>query len=153
MASYFWKFVVPSSVIDSQGHVNNVSYVQWMQDIAIMHTKAIEADRLSEESNTMWVARSQEIEYLRQVFLGDELNVETYIEDVQRATSVRRYVFTNTKTSKIVARGRTNWVCLDKETGRPRSIPNEILTVFGFHSEPKKQSNELPAFGFEKSDS
>jgi acyl-CoA thioester hydrolase len=31
---------IPQSVIDENGHVNNVAYVQWMQDIAIEHYTA-----------------------------------------------------------------------------------------------------------------
>jgi len=125
-------------VIDSQGHVNNVAYVQWMQDAAIQHTKSVQADRIATESSTMWVVRRHEIEYLRQVFVGDELQIETYIDDVQRATSVRRYVFTNSNTGKIVAKGRTDWVCLDIDSGRPCSIPPEILKAFGFFPETQK---------------
>ncbi|MDL1918316.1 hypothetical protein FBQ83_03205, partial [Chloroflexi bacterium CFX5] len=28
---------IPPSAIDENGHVNNVVYVQWMQDIAVEH--------------------------------------------------------------------------------------------------------------------
>lgn len=138
MPSFKWSFVVQSDAIDSQGHVNNVSYVQWMQDTAIKHTQSVQADQIAARLSTMWVVRRHEIEYLRQVFLGDELQIETYIDEIQRATSVRRYVFTNAKTGKTVAQGKTDWVCLDTQTGRPCSIPDEILHAFGFTPETQK---------------
>jgi acyl-CoA thioester hydrolase len=28
-------FTIPRSAIDENGHVNNMAYVQWMQDIAV----------------------------------------------------------------------------------------------------------------------
>jgi len=31
---------VPAEVVDGNGHVNNVAYVQWMQDAAIRHSRA-----------------------------------------------------------------------------------------------------------------
>ena len=32
---------IPESAIDENGHVNNVTYVQWMQDIAVEHYASI----------------------------------------------------------------------------------------------------------------
>lgn len=130
MPSYSWKFPVPSEAIDSQGHVNNVAYVQWMQDLAIRHTRSVGGDVVADKEGIIWVVRSHEIEYLRQVFLGDELRAETSIEDTQRATSVRKYVFTRVSDEKVVARGRTNWVCLDKTSGRPRAIPDVVMEAY-----------------------
>ena len=34
---YSKAFLIPKSAIDENGHVNNVAYVQWMQDIAVEH--------------------------------------------------------------------------------------------------------------------
>ena len=127
MPAFTWKFSVPEEAIDSQGHVNNVAYVQWMQDLAIQHTRSVGGDVVADEEGVFWVVRSHEIEYLRQVFLGEALRAETWIEDTQRATSVRRYTFTRVSDEKMVARGRTNWVCLDKTSGRPRAIPESVM--------------------------
>ncbi|NQV73771.1 acyl-CoA thioesterase [bacterium] len=128
--SFAWKFSVPQEAIDSQGHVNNVAYVQWMQDLAVKHTQSVGGDVVADQNGIIWVVRSHEIEYLRQVFVGEVLRAETFIEDTQRATSVRRYVFTRVTDEKIVARGRTNWVCLDKVSGRPRAIPDDVMKAY-----------------------
>ena len=130
MPSFTWTFSVPKSAIDSQGHVNNVAYVQWMQDVAINHTKSVGGDVVANENGIMWVVRSHEIEYLRQVFEGETLRAETAIEETQRATSVRRHVFTRVSDEKVVARGRTKWVCLDKKSGRPRAIPETVMQAY-----------------------
>ena len=137
MSPFVWKFTVPVEAIDSQGHVNNVAYVQWMQDVAIKHTNSVGGNVVAAENGIIWVVRSHEIEYLRQVFVGEELRAETFIEDTQRATSVRRYTFTRVSDEKVVARGRTNWVCLDKTSGRPRAIPEDVLKAYD-------QPNSMP---------
>ncbi len=36
-AIYSDEIVVPESAIDVNGHVNNVVFVQWMQDVAVRH--------------------------------------------------------------------------------------------------------------------
>jgi acyl-CoA thioester hydrolase len=38
---YTKSFTIPESTIDKNRHVNNVAYVQWMQDIAIEHYSSI----------------------------------------------------------------------------------------------------------------
>lgn len=134
---FSWTFSVPPEVIDVHGHVNNVAYVQWMQDVAIRHTTAVDGNKSAEKAGIIWVARSHEIEYLRPLFEGDEVRIETAIEDTQRATSVRMYEFTRVTDDKVVARGRTNWVCLDRVSGRPRAIPAEVLAAYKSEDDTK----------------
>ena len=130
MPGFSWKFTVPAEVIDAYGHVNNVAYVQWMQDVAIRHTQSVGGDVVADEAGIIWVVKSHEVEYLRQTFEGEALRVETFIEDTERATSVRRYIFTRVEDEKVVARGRTQCVCLDKASGRPRIIPENVLKTY-----------------------
>jgi acyl-CoA thioesterase FadM len=38
---YTKTIIISPTAIDENGHVNNVAYVQWMQDIAVEHYTAI----------------------------------------------------------------------------------------------------------------
>ena len=40
-AAYRDEFAIPADAIVGNGHVNNVAYVQWMQDIAVRHFDAV----------------------------------------------------------------------------------------------------------------
>ena len=40
-STYTKTISIPKSAIDENGHVNNVTYVQWMQDIAVEHYASI----------------------------------------------------------------------------------------------------------------
>ena len=62
------EFVVPSDVIDANGHVNNVVFVQWMQDAATRHFKLAGCAEAMFEANATWVVRSHTIEYLVPAF-------------------------------------------------------------------------------------
>ena len=44
-ATYRHEFTVPESAVDQNGHVNNVVYVQWMQDVAVLHSDAVGGTR------------------------------------------------------------------------------------------------------------
>lgn len=115
--------------IDGNGHVNNVEYVQWMQDAAIAHATTAGCTAFTEAAGATWVARSHHIEYLRPAFLGDELVVRTWVVDARRSTSRRCYEFLRQDT--LIARGETEWVYIDAANGRPRRIPPEIASMLG----------------------
>ena len=49
-------FTVPESVVDQNGHVNNVAYVQWMQDVAVQHADAVGGTRATHAVGATGVA-------------------------------------------------------------------------------------------------
>lgn len=119
-----WRFVVPGTAIDGNGHVNNVAYVQWMQEVAIAHFEDLGGQPVLDQLGASWVARSHHIEYLRPAFEGEELKARTWIATMERVKSERRYEFVRGET--VLARGRTEWVLVDATSGRPKRIPDEM---------------------------
>lgn len=116
--------------IDENGHVNNVTYVRWMQDAATSHSGSVGATDAVLVAGATWVVRSHHVEYLRPVMESERLTVETWIEDVQHVRSTRRYRFVRERDEREVARGETLWVCVDSASGRPRAIPESVIERF-----------------------
>jgi acyl-CoA thioester hydrolase len=110
--------------------VNNVAYVQWMQDAAVQHSAATGCTRMTEAVGATWVARTHRIEYLSPAFAGDVLTVLTWVADLRKVRSLRRYKFVRVADQKILAQGETEWVFVEASTGRPRGIPKEIADLF-----------------------
>jgi len=129
-AIYRNTFTVPETAIDGNGHVNNVAYVQWMQDIAIAHFAATGGVDVMHDAGGTWVARSHHIEYLSPSFAGDVIEATTWIANLRRVRSLRRYAFTRVSDGKRLARGETDWVFVNVESGRPSSIPEAIELAF-----------------------
>lgn len=129
-AVFRFGVTVGPGVIDENGHVNNVAYVQWMQDAAIRHSDSTGGTAAMRAAGGMWVARSHRIEYLRPAFPGDTLEVRTWIANAQRVRSLRRYEFVRPADGTLLATGSTEWVFLDAAGGRPRSIPDEVLACY-----------------------
>jgi len=129
-AIYRNTFTVPETAIDGNGHVNNVAYVQWMQDVAIAHFAATGGVDLMHDVGGTWVARSHHIEYLSPSFAGDVIEATTWVASLRRVRSLRRYEFTRVSDGKTLARGETDWVFVDGVSGRPCTIPEEIRRVF-----------------------
>lgn len=127
---FAWTFTVGRESIDVNGHVNNVEYVRWMQEVAIRHTQHLGADVRAAAAGLTWVVRSHHIEYRLPLFEDDEIQVRTWVGSVERVSSVRRYEFRRTKDDQLVASGETNWVCLNRESGRPVAIPERLMAMY-----------------------
>ena len=122
-------FVIPSSAIDENGHVNNVAYVQWMQDIAVEHYSSIGGIQ-AQGADATWVVREHKIEYLLPAFAGEEIEIRTWVENIRRVRSLRKYEFIRKTDGRILVRGETDWVFVDTKTGIPRAVPAEVSRVF-----------------------
>ena len=127
---YCFEIIVPAGAVDGNRHVNNVAYVQWMQDAALAHSAATGCTRTTEAIGATWVARMHRIEYLSPAFAGDAIKVLTWVADFRKVRSLRRYKFVRTSDQKTLAEGETDWVLIDTSTGRPRAIPPELAGLF-----------------------
>ena len=127
---YRLNLKVPAEVVDGNGHVNNVAYVQWMQDAAISHSRASGCAQATEAIGATWVARTHHVEYLRPAFAGDTVTVLTWVSDFRKVRSLRKYKFIRAADSTVLAQTETDWVFVDAKTGRPMAIPDEIKNAF-----------------------
>ncbi len=127
---YTKTITIPQTAIDENGHVNNVSYVQWMQDIAIEHYESIGGTNPMQLVNATWVVREHKVEYLLPAFAGEEIEVRTWVENIRRVRSLRMYEFVRKLDGKILVKGETDWVFVDAKNGKPMGIPDEVVNVF-----------------------
>ena len=125
-----YRFIVGPEAIDVNGHVNNVVYVQWMQDVAVQHADAAGCTDATQRIGAMWVARSHKIEYLSPAFAGDQITALTWVVNLRRVRTLRRYRFVRTDDGTVLAKGETEWVLVDAQSGRPRSIPDEVRGAY-----------------------
>jgi acyl-CoA thioester hydrolase len=128
---YTLRFPVPSDAIDVNGHVNNLAYVAWMQDIAIEHSAAAGWPLARYQAiGAAWVVRSHFVEYLRPLFLGEPLAVHTWIPRFDQRVAPRKYLFVRESDAREVARAETAWVFVELGTGKRRPLPPELLAAF-----------------------
>ncbi|MBK7456707.1 MAG: acyl-CoA thioesterase [Anaerolineales bacterium] len=121
--------IVPESAIDENNHVNNVMYVQWMQDIAVEHYASI-GGIAAQGADSTWVVREHRIEYFLPAFIGEEIEIKTWVENIRRVRSLRKYEFIREAGGEVLVKGETDWVFVDVKTGRPLAIPAEVSNVF-----------------------
>jgi len=125
-------FVYPIQVqptdIDAMGHVNNVVYLQWVQDAAAAHWQALAATALRQQYN--WVVLRHEIDYQRPAFLHDVLEARTWVKSHAGVRSVRVVQIIRSAGSQVLAEAHTTWFLVHAANGKPARITEAISSVF-----------------------
>ena len=122
------KIIVKPEHLDDVNHVNNVIYVQWMENIARQHWNTFVSDEL--QQNVLWMIKRHEIDYINQAFLDDELEMHTWTGDYTNVTWKRHYEITRIKDNKKIISAASIWIPLDRKTQRPRRIDDAMLMMF-----------------------
>lgn len=119
------SFRVSAEEIDEQGHVNNVAYVRWIQDVAVAHWFSLTNEETREKYT--WVVLRHEIDYKKQAFETEEITATTWVGEPTRISWER---FTEIKRSEdLLVKARSVWCLIDKRTGKPNRITEEIKTI------------------------
>jgi len=127
---FAFQFTIPQNAIDENGHANNVAYVQWMQDAAVRHYEAIGGTALLQGTGATWVVREHRVEYMLPAFAGDEIEVRTWVENIRKVRSLRKYEFIRKSDGRLVVRGETDWIFVEAVSGRPIPIPESVAKIF-----------------------
>jgi len=122
------QIVVQENHIDDLNHVNNVVYLQWVQDIATAHWVSLADDAMSKKYS--WVVITHLLEYFKPAFLNDVLRVVTWVEKSEGVRSERHVEFYTAASAKPIVRAKTIWCLLDSGTMKPRRIDDDILSLF-----------------------
>jgi acyl-CoA thioester hydrolase len=124
--SYSHSFRVEPSDIDEQGHVNNVAFLSWIQDVAVAHWRS--AATAEQQEKFSWVVVRHEIDYKRQAYLNDEITATTWVGEWSKVTCER---FTEIKRGNdLLVKSRTVWCMIDRETAKPARIASDLVDRF-----------------------
>lgn len=125
-ASLAHPIKIETADIDFMGHVNNATYLTWVQNAVIAHwerfagSDAIAAHR--------WVALKHEITYRKAAYLDDQLVATTVLERVRRESAFYDTVISRGK--DVLAHVKSRWCCLDAVTLRPIRLADDIVKRF-----------------------
>ena len=65
-----------------------------------------------------WVVREYRVEYLLPAFSGEEIEIKTWVENIRRVRSLRRYEFIRKTDCKVLVKGETAWVFVMQRQAR-----------------------------------
>jgi acyl-CoA thioester hydrolase len=112
--------------IDFMGHVNNASYLKWVQEAVLGHwRKLAPADAVA---GHLWVALKHEITYRKPTFLDDDVIATVLLEKVQGARAFYETVIR--RGEDVLAEVKSSWCCIDAETLRPARLAKDVIERF-----------------------
>lgn len=127
-AAFQLDITATAADMDELGHVNNVVYLAWIQDVAKAHWFAVA--KPEETAVQAWVAVRHEIEYRKPAVAGDRLVARTWIGEVSRVTSERFVEIRRRETMELLVTCRTVWASINRVTGKPMRTDPEMMARF-----------------------
>lgn len=118
-------FHVVASDIDELGHVNNIQYMRWIQEVARAHWDTTMPP--GEREASIWVVREHHVGYRQSAFADQELRVRTWLGSWQGTRSQRFTRIERVADGVVLCEAESQWVRLDPVTFRPKVIEPEIV--------------------------
>ena len=113
-------FDVGVADIDGLGHVNNVVYLRWVQDVAAAHWES--ATSAAERADIAWVVLRHEIDYKHPARPGDQVIARTWVGVPDAARFERHTEIRRAADGRLLAEARSLWCPVHAATGRLRRI-------------------------------
>lgn len=120
------QILVEQHHLDDLNHVNNVVYLQWVQDVAAAHWNYKATDQMKDDY--IWVVLNHYLEYKRPALLGETLTARTYVQNYDGPKSERHVLILRGET--LLVQAKTTWCLLDKASQRPKRVPQEFADIF-----------------------
>ena len=132
------RFVHPITVepgdIDELGHVNNVVYLRWVQEIATAHWQA--AATAEQQATVAWVVVRHEIDYKHPGLLGDEILGRTWVGTAVARAFERHTEILRARDDRLLARARTLWCPISRATGKVITVGDDVRERFSIPATP-----------------
>lgn len=131
MTTFTHSIKVVRTDIDDLGHVNNVVYVRYVQEVAAEHWSTVADETL--RAKYLWVVLRHEIDYKNPAFLDDVITATTWVGEHQGARFERFVKLKSESSGKILVEAKTTWCMLDRKSMKPVRIQDDVLSVLRPH--------------------
>ena len=128
LSAFEMAVVVEPGDIDVLGHVNNVTYLRWVQDVAVAHWTAFAP--AADQAKLVWVVLRHEIDYKHPARLGDQVIARTWVGNATRVRFERHTELLRASDRALLAKALTVWCPIDPSTGKPASVSAEVRARF-----------------------
>lgn len=119
---------VDAADIDELDHVNNVTYLRWVQEAATAHWHA--AAPAADVESVFWVVLRHEIDYKQAARAGDTIRLRTWVGASSRVKFERFTEIARASDAVVLATARTLWCPIDAATRRPKAVSAAVRAIF-----------------------
>ena len=128
LAAFEMPVAIEPGDIDVLGHVNNVTYLRWVQDAAVAHWTAFAP--AADQEKLVWVVVRHEIDYRLPARAGDGIIARTWVGNATRLRFERHTEVLRAADRAVLAKALTLWCPLDRATGKPAGVSAEVRARF-----------------------
>lgn len=144
MKRYSKKHILKIYEVNCFGDLKLLSLFNILQEAASEHAEILGIGyEECLKRDVTWVAASYRVDIRRLPKIGEQIQIETWIADLQSVTSQRCYRLKD-KDNNILAEGITNWALISTKNLRPVVISKSLQTT------PEQVDGERLAFSDEK---
>ena len=79
--------------------------------------------------------RRHEVDYLGSALIGERVLCATWPGKMERFTAIRWHHIVRASDGLTLVRARTEWIYVERGTGRPRRMPAEMIAAFSPRAE------------------
>lgn len=125
---FCYSHTVTQDELDFLGHVNNKTYLHWMEMVAWEHAKSVGiSHELQRKLNRIMAVYDNYMQYHASCYLNDELQILTWIETPIDCCRRKRFFEVIRKTdNKKVFSATSTYVCIDLKSHKARRVPKEF---------------------------
>jgi len=125
-APHAYRIEIDPQDIDFMGHVNNASYLKWVQEAVLSHWRQLAPTEAI--AKHLWVALKHEITYRKPAFLQDDVVATVLLEKVHGARAFYQTIIK--RGEEVLAEVRSSWCCVDAATLRPARLAEHVIERF-----------------------
>jgi len=139
--------------LDASGTVSPANYLRYLIETAWDWGVAVGLGvNDSQTLDLFWVIRETEFRFLRPLRQNDIFDFTIWLVNWQRVRGTRCFELKLKENGDVIAQGTQQVVCMDVKTGRPASLPEDVIDrfrlenprVFPFERFPKITAVETP---------
>ncbi len=118
--------------IDMHQHVHNSRYLDYVlaarfDQMARCYGMAMDAFL---ERGWTWFVRTAHIEHKRALGLGDTMTVRTHVDEIGKRNVRVAFEIVRQSDRRLSAEGWIDYLMIDRESGRPLTIPEDVVRMY-----------------------
>ena len=106
--------------IDFVGHVNNIVYVQWLENarIKLIEAMGLTITQIAVEDGMLPIITETDIKYKKPLYLSDKVQIEVWVSEMFNVSANFKFRFLNEK-GEICSTAQQKVLFIDQATMRP----------------------------------
>lgn len=127
MFAYSVREKIRFSDVDRNDHANNIALCRYLEDVRFEFRKKALAN-IEGSDREAWYMVSLNVDFGSSAYFAEEVEVALSIEKIGRSSI--RYVQAIFVGERLVCKGRSTAICVDRSTGKSMSIPQPYIDQF-----------------------